>query len=701
MNFLYSDCMNKNIKSLLNPSGIAVVGVSSNSKKLGSVILNNLVKNGYKGNLAGVNPKYTKLFDIDIYSKVTFIPFDVELAIIVIPAEYVFDSVKDCVRKGVKNAIIITAGFKEVGEEGKKLEEKIVKYANDNNMRIIGPNCLGVISTKANMNASFAAQHPKFGNIGFLSQSGAFNTAMLDLVSSNDLGFNYFISLGNKSDINEIDLFEDWFKDDSVNVIGAYLEEFEDGKKLVELASKNRHKPVILLNSGTSEAGKKAAASHTGSLAGSSRAIKTALKQAGIIHVDSVENMYSNLMMFAWCPRPKGDRIALITNAGGPAIIVTDILSSSGLELAELSEETKAQLKGSLPTTASVNNPVDIIGDALADRYQIALDIISKDQNVDIIIVLLTPQLVTQIEETAKIIIDFYQSHNFPLIPIFIGEKYVEPGLKRMWENNIPAYQYDEEAVRALKNLIHYSTKTRNKKHVSRPKLNGGKYTNKLNILIKNGLNAVPADIAKAIAEEENIDIPTELVSDDYKKISNFFMTNNFPVVLKATNEDISHKTEEKMIYLNINTKEELLHTYERLIETIKKYSNNPSPNVIIQEQIKAKEELILGINLDNTFGHIILFGKGGIYTEVYGDVSTRLVYADQDELRKMIDETRVSQILDGARGLEKLPTDKVISILEKLQRIVIKYPQIKSIDINPAMITVSRCIAVDIKMFV
>ncbi len=693
--------MMKEFESLLNPKSVVVVGVSSNPKKLGSVIFNNLINHGYRGDLAGVNPKYHTLYEKPIYSTVSEVPFDVDLVVIVIPTQFVFDTVRDCARKKVKNVIIITAGFKELGYEGKKLESDIVEYCKKNNIRIVGPNCLGVISTKARMNASFAAQHPREGNIAFLSQSGAFNTAMLDLAVSKELGFDYFISLGNKSDINEIDLFEAWFKNDDVKVIGAYIEQFEDGKKLVDLTSQNRHKPVILLNSGTSEAGKKAAASHTGSLAGSARAIKTALKQAGIIQVDSIENMYSNLMMFSWCPKPKGNKIALITNAGGPAIIVTDILSNSGLQLATLSDDTKDKLSSILPTTSSIQNPIDILGDALADRYEAVLDIVSKDPGVDIVIILLTPQLVTQVEDTARIIIDFYQTNNFPVIPIFIGEKYVEHGLKRLWENRIPAFQYDEEAASSLTNLITYTTKVENRPFIKPPKFKATKISELLDKYVKTGSTPLPPEIVKAIAYQEDIDTPVEYIAKDYKDLQNFFKIGKYPVVLKATTEDAPHKTEEQMVYLNIDDENELRHTYERLITSIRSVSKKKSPKVIIQEQIYANEELILGINYDKTFGHIILFGKGGIYTEVYNDTSTRLVYADHQELSDMIEETRVSKILNGARGLEMLPVDKVISTLEKLQRIVLRYPQIRSIDINPAMITVKRCIAVDIKMFV
>ncbi|MCB9790109.1 acetate--CoA ligase family protein [Candidatus Nomurabacteria bacterium] len=693
--------MPTNIKDIFYPRSVAVVGVSSDPKKLGSVIFNNILKNGYQGLVYPVNPKYSELYGYQAYSDIKSIPHPPDLVVIVIPTEFVIASVKDCVRAGVKNLVIITAGFKEVGPSGAELEDQLIEIVEKNDMRLIGPNCLGIICTANDLNASFAAQHPDKGNIGFLSQSGAFNTAMLDLAENKMLGFNYFVSLGNKANINEIDLFEEWYKDDEIKVIGAYIEEFDDGRKLAELATKNRNKPAIVLNSGISEAGKRAVQSHTGSLAGSARAVKTALRQAGIIQVDSIEKMYSNLMMFSWCPYPQGDRVAVITNAGGPGIIITDILSSAGLKLATLSEESKKFLEEFLPNTASTNNPVDLLGDALADRYDKAIKIISKDPGVDSILVILTPQLVTQIEETAKVIIDFYKESDFPLIPIFIGEKYVEPGLQRLWENHIPAFQYDEEAIGALKNLVDFSTRIRTKKAVRQPRSNEGKFKGRVVRAHKDGQLGLPGDLTKSLIEEAGIDTPLEVVSDSFDGLLEYFKKGKYPVVIKATAEDIPHKTEKSMIYLNIFKEKDLERNYRSLVETIKQVSGNKKPNVLIQEQVFAKEEVILGINYDENFGHIILFGKGGIYTEVYNDTSTRLVYAGHEELEEMIDETRVSRVLHGARGLEKLPTDKIVKTLEGLQRMILRYPEIKSIDINPAMVTINRCVAVDVKIYV
>lgn len=693
--------MDKIPKALFDPKSIAVVGVSSDPQKLGTVIFNNIYKYGYKGKVFAVNPKYDDIFGYKCFKSVSSITDDVDSVVIVVPATFVLDVVKDSIKKGVKVVIIISAGFKESGEEGKLLEDEIVDICTKAGVRIVGPNCLGLLSTESSLNASFAAQQTLPGNIGFLSQSGAFNTAMLDLAVNKLLGFRHFISLGNKADIDENSLLEDWYKDPEISVVGAYIEQFSDGVKFTELVSEHRDKPIILLNSGISEAGKKAASSHTGSLAGSARSIKTALKQAGVIQVDSIENMYSNLMIFSWTPLPKGNRIAIITNAGGPGIIMTDILSEVGLKIAELSDSTVTELQKILPSTASIGNPIDILGDALADRYEQVVDIVHKDPNVDLIILLLTPQLVTQIEETAKVAIDFYQKNEYPLIPVFIGEKYVHPGLYRMWENNIPAFQYDEEAVVGIKNLVEYATKIRNKKRYHKPKIQKPNFNKAVAANVNANVVALPADLVKKISKEAGLDTPDELISSDLEQMIAFQESISRPLVLKATTEDVAHKTDEKVIYLDIEDKKELMIAYKRLRGSLHKITGKEKPTMILQEMIKAREELILGVNMDDDFGHILLFGKGGIYTEVYNDTSTRMVYADPSELASMIEETRVSKVLNGARGLEKLPTDKVIKALDSIQKIVVRYPEIRSIDINPAMITLNRCVAVDIKMFI
>lgn len=702
----YSQDM-KTANSLFNPRNIAVIGVSSDSSKLGTVIYNNLINDRFRGNVYPVNPKYPELFGVKCYQTVSKIEDQIDLAVIVIPSQFVFDCVKDCVSKGVKFAIIISAGFKEIGQEGAELEKEIAQYAIKNNLRIIGPNCLGIISSDSSMNASFAAQGPSHGNVAFLSQSGAFNTALLDLSESKEFGFKHFISLGNKSDINELDLFEVWLNDESIKVIGAYIEEFENGRELVELVQKYPPKPIVVLHSGESEEGQKAAASHTGSIAGSAVSVRTAMKQGGFIQVDSIEKMFGNLMMFSWSPFPAGNKVAVLTNAGGPGIIITDAISNAGLKLAQISEESKTALKEILPPNASVNNPIDVLGDALAIRYKSALEIIDRDPNVDSIVMILTPQLVTQIEESAKVIIDFEKVSNKPIIPIFVGDKYVTPGLVRLWNNRIPAYQYSEEAVDALKNLTSYSISRTARKPLAKVNRDPTVGNNKLAPYISEAGNvALPQELVAQLSVEIKLDLPKEALVKTYDEALNFAKNIGYPVVMKATSEDVAHKTDQKLVYLSIDDDEKLKEVFETLKRDLEKITGKKDPAILVQEMIKPEEELIIGSVKDANpddggFGHMLLVGKGGIHTEVYKDSSTRLTGIDRAQILEMLNETKVSKVLHGHRGSKPLAVEKVIDTVEAVQKLVTKYPEIKSIDINPCMITFDRAISVDLKLFV
>ncbi|MBN1916003.1 acetate--CoA ligase family protein [Candidatus Dojkabacteria bacterium] len=701
-----------NLDSLFNPKSIAVIGVSDNTTKLGTIIYNNIISEGYEGRVYPVNPNYKEIFGNKCYPKVGCISDAVEVAVIVIPSQFVFDVIKDCAEKKVKYAIIISAGFSETGKEGKKLEEKIVAYASKNGLRILGPNCLGIAVTRNKLDATFAAQDIEEGNIAFVSQSGAFNTALLDLAMKKNLGFSHFVSLGNKSDLNELDFLEHWLKDDRIKVIGMYIEEFENGRDLLELIRKNSLKPVVVLHPGETQEAQKAISSHTGSLAGSSIITRTALQQYGIIQVDGIEKMFNTLMILSYSKKTKGDKVAIITNAGGPGIIMTDEIVKAGLKLAEPTEKSRKLLKKSLPAAASVNNPIDIIGDAQADRYNTALNIAIKDQNIDSIICLLSPQIVTQIEETAKLLINFSLTGEKPVIPVFIGGRYIEAGLERLYNNKIASFDSPENAIYALKKLTDYSLISSRLKVASSDSIFKGesKYSNEILKYLSDKSTPLPENLVRKLASEVNFDLPKEAVVKNIDEAILFANKTRYPLVLKASTEDISHKTDFKALFLNISNENELQSAYIQLKKNIYNATNNKSPIILVQEQIRADEELIIGTNRDGDslvynngkgFGHIVLFGKGGIYTEVYKDTSTGLVPMSRNQIMEMIDKTKISTVVKGTRGLQALAYEKLIDTIESVQKLVLLYPEIESIDINPAMITKERCVAVDIKIFV
>lgn len=703
------------LQALFNPQSIAIIGASSDPASLGTVLYDNLRAGGFEKPIFFVNPKYDNLWDHPCYKSILDVPEPVDMVLIAIPAKFIPDVLNQSGEKGIKSAIIISAGFSETGEEGKKLEEELIQIAASHEIRLLGPNCLGLIVPGSKMNASFAASTTADGNIAFLSQSGAFCTAMIDWALDTNVGFSHFVSLGNKADVDEVDLILDWKDDDSVQVIAAYLEEIEDGRDFVS-AIEQTSKPVVVLKPGESEEAKQAMTSHTGSLATSSLVTRTALSQANAIQVSTMQEMFNLMMSLSWSLLPQGNRIAVVTNAGGPGIIATDALKAEGLELAEFSPKTQNYLNQNLPPTANTHNPVDVIGDALAERFKLPLDALAQDENVDGIIVIVTPQLVTQIEETAKLIITEAKHLAKPIFTAFVGGKYSLTGKLRLFENKIPAFDYVESAIKTMAHMYRYKKGLENKV-VDAPSFKRNKNTDTHAVLEKyaeGDAQALTSVDAGRLLDEFEVDVPQQAVIHSADEAVHFANNVGYPIVIKSASDKILHKTDLKALYLNITNEDQLRETFTQLTSNMRHVigDNQPLP-VLIQEQVSEGVEVILGANRDGAsnvydqedgipgFGHVLLFGTGGIYTEVYSDTSSRLVPAHSDELRSMLAETEIYQILEGARGQEPKAVQRVVETLEKLQAMVMTYPLIEQIDINPAFVTKTRCVVVDFKVIV
>ncbi|MBN2100546.1 acetate--CoA ligase family protein [Candidatus Dojkabacteria bacterium] len=700
------------LENLFNPESIAIIGVSKDPDKIGSIIYSNICENKFPGRVYLVNPKHKELYGHTVYESVKSIPEQVDLACISVPAPIVEAVIDDCIEKDVKAAIIISAGFSETGEQGTALEEKIAQKANKAGLRILGPNCLGMMNPSKRLNASFAASSPLEGNIAFLSQSGAFCTAVLDMSLDKNLGFSHFVSLGNKADIEETELIEYFCDEKKVNVIGAYLEEVANGQRLIQIAKKTA-KPIVVFKPGESSEAKKAISSHTGSLAGSAETIETAFKQAGIVQVRRVHQMFNVMMAFSWSKPLKGNRIAVVTNAGGPGIIATDDIVDSGLKMAEISQTSKKLIEEHLPSTASVINPIDVIGDALAERYKLPIEVLAEDENVDAILVVLTPQLVTQIEDTAKLIINTAKLSDKPIFPVFLGGKYVSFGLHRLYDFKIPAFQYISDAVDALSLMYKYYKTEENlakKKSLDFKTLRRkGEYELEIAAGTKETTTALPEPMVQNIAEEFGIDTPHQQVVTTVDEALEFG-NKQYPVVIKATTEDFEHKTEYRAIHLDIHTDKKLREKYFELEELLKEKLRIPNPKILIQEQIQFKEEFFLGSKRDGDsdvyetedigFGHIIALGKGGIYTETYKDINYFLVPASDLEIEDALKQTKIWKIIKGTRGQKPLAYKAIINTIQKVQKMLLTYPQIESLDLNPILVTKDRAVAVDIKIF-
>lgn len=717
------------LKFLFHPESIAIAGVSHEPEKIGSVVFNNIIDAGYKGKLYPVNPKHTELFGTTCYPKFTDIPGVLDLVVIAIPAEFVDDVLEDAGKKGAKAAIIISAGFKETGKEGAEREKRLIEIAKKYNIRILGPNCLGIIIPEEGINASFAATNAIQGSAAFLSQSGALCTAILDMSLEKKLGFSHFLSYGNKADINENELIAYWLDDPQINVIGAYIEGITDGQELISLAHTQNNKvikPIVVLKPGLDEKAAEAMASHTGSLAQDSQFFKTALDQNNFIEAETVEQMFNLILGFSWCRPPKGNKVAIVTNAGGPGIIATDEIHKQGLELAEFSEKTIKKLTEALPPTANVHNPIDVIGDALAERYRVPLNILTKDKDVDSILVILTPQIVTQTEETAELIIKYAEKTDKPIFAVFTGGASVSKAIQKLNNNKVPTFTYINSAIDVLSRMYQYKQKIKingERKIYSRSssilqKKSRGKYRSELRQYLNEKEIALPEKLVEKMAKESGLTLPRQKICEDFKEAAKF-AKNHYPVVLKATTASITHKTDKSALFLNIQDQTELLTAYDKLTRLVSKQlkksgmkkTKNIQPPILIQQQLKADQEIFIGAKRDGNwdvyedetpgFGHLLAFGTGGIYTEVYKDIQYALVPAPKQVIEESFQKAKVYEIVKGARGKKKLAYSGIIKTIQAVQKLVVLYPEISSLDINPLMIDNKRAIVADLKIFI
>ncbi len=695
-----------NFDSLFNPKNIAVVGVSENYKKLGSVIFNNILNNDFAGKVYPVNPKYNQIFGHKCYSKVSEINKPIDLMLIAIPTVYVFDGIKDAARNGVKNVIIISGGFSDSGNHD--YQSQVVEYCKSKNIRLLGPNCIGVMSSRYNLNATFGHILPRKGDVAFMSQSGAFLTTLADLAEEKNLGIDNMVSFGNKVDINENELLDVYLNDPKIKVIGAYIEDFYDGSEFLKIYNKYKNKkPLILLKAKTSSEAKKAASSHTGEAASPAQTINTALEQNGCILVESIDDMFNTLLAFSHSNGTKGNRIMILSNAGGPAVEATELLTEAGLKVLPTSDSTKDKLVNKFGNFIAVNNPVDILGDADAARYSDALDIILQDSDVDIILLLLTPQYVTEIEQTAKVVYEKIKTNNKPIIPVFLGGKYIKSGLEIFSEFKVPSYNYIEHAVEAIKNLSLFNKKTNKIKLFDL--VHKTVLTDKIKKLAKQEETVLDDSLSFELLKSHKFELPKELITNKPDEAINFLRTIGGPVVLKALSKDLVHKTDQKAVYVNIKTEKQLLINFNELKSTISKIIKTDNVYLKVQEEIIGGTELLIGLARDGDsdlyeqdglgFGHLLVFGTGGIYTNAFSDFAYGLVPMSKEQVEDMVQKTKLYKILSGYRG-KKFAINKLLSTIQKLQHLALLYPEISALDFNPVIITEDNCFVADIKIF-
>ncbi|MGQ9570773.1 MAG: acetate--CoA ligase alpha subunit [Thermodesulfovibrionales bacterium] len=678
------------LDNFFNPKTIAVVGASRTPGKVGHDILKNLIQYGYQGTVYPINPGTTEILGLKAYPSILDVPDRIGLVVIAVPPKNVLDVIEHCGKKGIDSAVIITAGFKESGSEGTKLEDELVKRSKECGVRFIGPNCLGIIDSHSRINASFAKGMPERGNIGFFSQSGALGIAVLDLALSEGIGLSKFISMGNKADISDEEIMLALSEDENTKVILGYIEGVKDGRKFVEIASQvSKKKPLIILKSGTTSSGIKAASSHTGALAGREISFDAAFKQSGVIRAQTVGELFNFALGFASQPLPQGPNVAIITNSGGPGILAADACDKLGLQLVPLHKEIVEQLRSFLPPFASFYNPVDILGDATAERYEKALYTVIQDKKVNAILVLLTPTSVVDVEGTAKSIANISHLVDKPILTSFMGKKSVEAGTKILMKYNVPNYSYPEHTVSSLNTMYKYYLWIKKPEKVY---LSFDSAKDK----VKDIFERVKEEKREHLRESEIYEVlnaygflqPKSLLARTPEEAIAAAKGIGYPVVIKIVSHQIIHKSDIGGVKMNINSKKEVENAFFDITTRVKHVLPTAHINgVMVQEMISGGKEVIIGITKDTQFGHMVMFGLGGIYVEVLKDVSFRIVPLSKDDAYEMIRETKVFPLLRGVRGEPEADIEAIENSLLTLSQIALDFPQIIEAEINPLLV--------------
>jgi len=695
------------IRAFFEPASVAVVGASRQKGKVGNEIVAALVAGGFGGPIYPVNPKAEEVEGLRCYSDLDAIGSVPDLVIIVVPAKVVPGVMRQAGRIGVKQAIIITAGFKEVGEEGRALEKEVVQIARSSGMRFIGPNCLGIMVPGSRLNASFGGELPEVGRIGYISQSGALLAAILDLARANHTGFSVLASIGNKADVDELDMIRALGDHDQTTVIAGYLENITDGDAFVREAERiSRAKPILLMKSGGTGAGAKAASSHTGSLAGSETAYEVVFDRAGIVRCDSIKTQFDYAQAFGDQPLPAGPNVAVITNAGGPGIMAADAVERSGLTFAALTEDTMAALSANLPPAANVTNPVDVLGDALADRYEMACAAVLADPNVHAAIVLLTPQAMTECTATAQTVVRVCRDHpGKPVLACFLGAEKIAEAADVLRRGRIPQYDSPEAAVDTLRAMQDYVRwRARPKRVVTLFAVNRRKVEQIIDRHLRRDLREIGEVESKEIIEAYGFVTPSGSIATTADQAAEIADQLGYPVVLKIWSPDIVHKSDVGGVKLNLTSAQQVRDAFDLMMVRVPRKA--PDANilgVLVQEMCGTGKEVILGMHRDPHFGAMLMFGMGGTTVEVLKDVSFHLAPITADEAKEMLVRTKTYQILKGVRGEEGVDIDAVAEGLQRLSQLVTEFPQIQEMDINPFVVgpAGSTPIAVDARISV
>lgn len=692
------------------PSSIAIIGASRKLGSVGQSLLANVIDSRFQGIAYPVNPEAKGILGIKSYATVTDIPDSVDLAVIIVPARFVVDVLEECGKKAIKGAVIISAGFKEVGGKGIELETKVKQITQKHGISLVGPNCLGVVNTDpgASLNATFGTTMPKEGNIAFISQSGALCVAVLDYAKEANIGFSKFISMGNKAGMNENDLLL-YFKDDPhTDVILMYLEDLVDGREFINIArSITSHpqnpKPIIALKAGRTILGARAASSHTGSLAGSDRVYDAIFNQCGVLRGETLEEIFDYVKVFSSQPLPHGKNVAIITNSGGPGILATDSCIRYGLDIASLNPSTRKTLKSILPATASLNNPIDLIADAQEKQYEGTLRAILKDRNVHSVIIILTPTAFSNVEKIAESIVKTVRAFKKPVVCCFLGVYDVSEGIEILEKNGIPSFRFPESAARVLAEMFSYTWwLKRPLTEVKKFRVNRSKAGKIIHAVRQERRSFLLEHEAYEILQAYRFPVIPSSLAENEKQAVKAAQEIGFPVVLKVASPDVIHKFDFGGVRLDLKDSSEVRKAYHEILENV--LSKNPAAKIVgmvVEQMALPGKEIILGMNRDPQFGPILMFGLGGIYVEALEDVTFRLAPIRELTAELMIKKTKTHKILEGYRGGLVYDTAAIATCLKRLSQLVMDFDEIKELDINPLIVYEEGkgCIIVDARI--
>jgi acetyl coenzyme A synthetase (ADP forming)-like protein len=677
------------LESLLSPGTIAVIGASTSPDKVGYAFLANLKRSGFQGTVVPTHLSASEILGFPCYRSLVDYPGTVDLAIVLVGGRHVKDAVTEAIGKGARTVIVVTAGFKETGAAGAEAERELVALCRRAGVRLVGPNCLGVLNTHHRMNATFAPCLPPPGNISVISQSGALCVVILDVAAQQNLGLAKVISIGNKADLNEVDFLRALAADPETKVVAGYLENITDGNEFLRVAEiVASDKPVVLLKVGTTQAGAKAASSHTGSLAGADLAYGAAFRRAGVIRAENFEALFDYALALSMQPLPPGDRLGVLTNAGGPGIMAADAAESMGLRLPAPAASTKARLAEFLPASAALGNPVDVIGDADPARYARAFELLQDDENIDALLVVVTPQNMTHPLELAEQLARAHR-HTKPVLAAFMGGNEVAPARARLMELGIPNYPTPDRAVAALRAMHDYAAwKRRPARVLAHFPANHRRVERILQRHLRSAIHQVAEVEAKEILRAYGFRILDGALARGADEAVEIAERIGYPVVLKISSPDIIHKSDFGGVRLNLANAEHVRDAFDLMMLRVQRRSPDATIRGGYVERMGHRgREVIVGMTRDPQFGPMLMFGLGGIFVEVMKDVTFHLAPITHDEAMQMLKGTRSYALLQGARGQAPVDLDALASALQRISQLATDYPQIRELDINPFIV--------------